>query len=327
MIWLILGWLASGVAGWMLTFGHFQYKYGDVSSTATHATFASFVALLGPMGLVVSAALGHRYAWRYWRNGRKSQAELQRAALLRAGASVGQSTTSIIASTAALNSAFVNAANSVAAFAESWKPEPVEEVTVPEAVIGWRWWSLDPLSMMLRGHVAVWSSGTVGAVHIDSLGNVGGHLSPQASCLCGVNALKPEAVAEYLSEPYAGDFVDVFGRVALTGIVDEYEKGYRGEKAVILELVILSEAPLFTVAGEALLSEMEGRYGVRPTVQSRKSWLAEMEVIHGYGKENQADSFRAGESTAGASQGAGQDGLIHTDNLEDCPACEARYGR
>jgi hypothetical protein len=237
--------------------------------------------------------------------------------------------TSIVASTAALNRAFLSASTSVSAFAESFEPEPVEEVTVPEAVIGWRWWSLDPLSMMLRGHVTAWTSGTMQATHLATTSSLGGHKAPHAGCVCGVNALKPEAVAGYLSEDYIriGDSVDVFGRVALTGTVDEYQKGYRGEKAEILELVILSEAPLFTVAGEALLSEMEGRYGVRPTVQSRKSWLAEMEVIHGYGKENQADSFRAGESTAGASQGAGQDGLIHTDNLEDCPACEARYGR
>jgi hypothetical protein len=263
-------------------------------------------------------------ARRYWRNGRKSQAEVRRKALTRAW--MGQHT-SIVASTAAFNRAFLTTSTSTSAFAASFEPEPVEEVTVPEAVIGWRWWSLDLFSMMLRGHVTVWTSGTMQATHLATISSLGGHKAPHAGCLCGVNALKPEAVAEYLSEPYAGDFVDVFGRVALTGIVDEYEKGYRGEKAVILELVILSEAPLFTVAGEALLSEMEGRYGVRPTVQSRESWLAEMEVIHGYGKENQADSFRAGESTAGASQGAGQDGLIHTDNPEDCPACEARYGR
>jgi hypothetical protein len=305
MIWLILGWLASGVAGWMLTFGHFQYKYGDVSSTATHATFASFIALLGPMGLVVSAARGHRYAWRYWRNGRKSQSEVRWEALARAGVSVSRFATTSPAFSTAFTRAFLNTATPP----DFFESEPVEEVTVPEPVIGWRWWSLDPLSMMLRGHVTVWPSGTMQATHLATTVNLGGHRSPQAGCLCGVNALKPEAVAEYLNEPYIQLSVEVFGRVALTGTVDEYEKGYRGEKAVILELVILSEAPLFTVAGEALLSQLEARYGVRPTVQSRKSWLAEMEVIHGYGKENQADSFGAGESTAGASEGTSQDGV------------------
>jgi hypothetical protein len=219
-------------------------------------------------------------------------------------------------------SAATNTANSAAALAESFDPEPVEEVTVPDAVIGWRWWSLDPLSMMLRGHVTAWTSGTMQATHLATTSSLGGHKAPHAGCVCGVNALKPEAVAGYLNKDYIRirDSVDVFGRVALTGIVDEYEKGYRGEKAVILELVILSEAPLFTVAGETLLSEMEQRYGVRPTVQSRESWLEEMEVIHGYGKENQEDPFGAGEGT-GASEGANQDGVMagHCDICASWP--------
>jgi hypothetical protein len=275
------------------------------------------------MGLVVSAALGHRYAWRYWRNGRKSQAELQRAALARARVSVSRFATT----SPAFNTAFTRAFLNTATPPDFFESEPVEEVTVPEPVVGWRWWSLDPYSMMLRGHVATWPSGTMEAAHLATTANPGGGKAPHAGCLCGVNALKPEAVAEYLSEDYIriGDSVDVFGRVALTGTVDEYEKGYRGEKAEILELVILSEAPLFTVAGEALLSEMEARYGVRPTVQSRESWLAEMEVIHGYGKENQEDSFGAGESTEGTSEGTSQDGVIypsgHTRDPYNCPGC------
>jgi hypothetical protein len=327
MIWLILGvalWVGLGTAAWYVIHSSFMWEFNE-----SIPVILLFLGILGPFGFMNTVGYWSD-ARKYWRHGRKSQAEVQREALARAGASVGQWATSMFASAAALNRAFLNTSTTVATFAESLEPEPVEEVTVPEAVVGWRWWSLDPLTMMLRGHVSAWPSGTMEATHLLTPFDPRAHKSPQAGCLCGVNALKPEAVAEYLNEPVIGttsEIVDVFGRVALTGTVDEYEKGYRGENAEILELVVLSEAPLFTVAGEALLSEMEARYGVRPTVQSRESWLAEMEVIHGYGKENQEDSFGAGESTEGTSQGAGQDRLIHTDNPEDCPACEAMYGR
>jgi hypothetical protein len=275
MIWLILGWLACGALSSLVLRWAWAWTYGRPYSPRLPLDAMSFGS--GPVGLVASLWMP----------------------------------ASPFAFSRYFLSAATNTANSAAALAESFDPEPVEEVTVPDAVIGWRWWSLDPLSMMLRGHVTAWTSGTMQATHLATTSSLGGHKAPHAGCVCGVNALKPEAVAGYLNKDYIriGDSVDVFGRVALTGTVDEYQKGYRGEKAEILELVILSEAPLFTVAGEAPLSEMEGRYGVRPTVQSRKSWLAEMEVIHGYGKENQADSFRAGESTAGASQGTSQDGV------------------
>lgn len=307
MIWLVTVWVLCGAASGMLTFGSFQYEYGEVSSKGEDAGFAAFMAFLGPMGLVVSAACGGRYGWRYWRNGRKTQAQVRREALARAGQTFGQLNASMFAFSQSLTTTSAH----ITRLIESLEPPPVEEVHTPDPVIGWRWWSLDPLTMTLQGAVTDWESGIMRAKHDPNRGTFSyrSHTaSPHAGCLCGVNALKPEAVAPYLGEDRGG--VDVFGRVALTGVVDEYELGYRAEQAEILELVILSEAPLFTRWGSHLLDEMESRYGVRPTVQSRESWLAEMEVIHGYGQEDQEDSQRTGEDPgAGAGEGASQNRL------------------
>lgn len=301
---LVVSWFTLGAVGGIVSNEGWRWAFGRNESWFVHAGYT----LVGPFGLLTSFVVEGGSCLQYWKHGRSSRREVEDAKYPRT--TISQN----VPSSGLAYSAFIRAALEPPAL-----EPPVQEAWTPDPVLAWRWWTLNTERLTLVGNVARWESGTMEATHVGDGFNpysraVEAHdKAPHPGCLCGVNALKVSEVYEYakqLFHPYPGIFVvnrdptPVVGRVALTGIVDEYEKGYRAEKAEIIELVVLSDAPIFKVPG--VLDALEERYGVRPTVQSRESWLAEMEVIHGYGKENQADHQRAGADPAGTASGTGQ---------------------
>lgn len=326
-LWVLLGFVAA-----MLDYGRERYRWGHLETKASQARRALVFVPFGIsslIGIVLFLSIDGRMrdALRYWRNGRTTRAE-ERAQTFTHTLGSPQNPVQtwfgvpVVTTTASTNPTFGAPAFTFTQMPTPPTAEPVPTEHTPEPVYAWRWWGLDAVSLLLEGATNYrWNSGTQTAEHRGRMRHFGwdGHTTaPHPGCLCGINAVKPDYVAELTS--YSGKGPDVFGRLALTGTIDEYEKGYRAEKAEIVELVILSDAPLFTIP--AVLDRLEERYGVRPTVQSRKSWLAEMEVIHGLGKEDQADRFGAGQGTSpGAGQGTSQDWVNGTCGLPGCVLC------
>lgn len=57
---LLLLWAACGVVGYGMTFAHFQKEFASISGEQVHSDigFASFVALMGPIGLIATFFAG-----------------------------------------------------------------------------------------------------------------------------------------------------------------------------------------------------------------------------------------------------------------------------
>jgi hypothetical protein len=111
--------------------------------------------------------------------------------------------------------------------------EPVEEFWTHEPVTGWRIWTLggrgNTCLIGSAGHM--WRKPTFSASHSSAF-----HSSPQWGCLCGINAAKSlELLEDNFGRQLPGQ---VYGRVALTGSVHEYELGYRAERAEIVDLTM-----------------------------------------------------------------------------------------
>jgi hypothetical protein len=111
----------------------------------------------------------------------------------------------------------------------------VEEYWTPDPVVGYRYWRMDPSRPFLIGPNGVpWRNRKLTAHH-----NASDHKAPTWGCNCGINAAKEMERVFHLASKNRGDEY-VFGVVHLTGIVHEYEKGYRAEKGEIVSLAIFA---------------------------------------------------------------------------------------
>lgn len=124
----------------------------------------------------------------------------------------------------------------------------VPETWSPEAVVGWRTWSLDSSGLLIGGYGATWASAEVEAVCVRGpyaryrtpLDDRDGewpelHLAPDPRCWCGIYAWRRK---EDLLGPFVGlgAPVAVVGEVELSGRVIEHEFGYRAQRARITRL-------------------------------------------------------------------------------------------
>lgn len=109
--------------------------------------------------------------------------------------------------------------------------EPVETFWTPEPIHGYRAWTLrsDGTLMGLNGHH--WTVGKQERAVCRAV--FPNHAAPNWGHLCGYNAAKSHGYV------YTGSSSDwVTGLAALTGVVHEYQDGYRAEFAEIVELYI-----------------------------------------------------------------------------------------
>lgn len=118
-----------------------------------------------------------------------------------------------------------------------------------EPVVGYRGWNLT-VNLTLTGAYEGWTSAKMKSKHHGEWGRIGPHRSPHWDCLCGVNVYKT---------PLGARGYPIMGRVALTGEVIEFEKGYRGEYGEILELA-LDET--YMPERKDLVARLHERYGV-----------------------------------------------------------------
>jgi hypothetical protein len=119
------------------------------------------------------------------------------------------------------------------------------------------------------------------------------HAAPDFSsssnpCLCGVNAYKlttfPDSFRWAMSaQDNEDDGIGVVGIVELGGRVVEYERGYRAEHALIMELTLLTRLPL----DPALLEELTLRYDCPVRQLSYTDWKEEWEVTYGRDRETE----------------------------------------
>jgi hypothetical protein len=152
--------------------------------------------------------------------------------------------------------------------------EPQHAAAAPdliEPVAGWRLWSLARTRAGLRlaspVRDAPW---TPGHAHVAACGH--GHEAPRARCDCGVHALRrPDGLFRCLGLEVAPPSPYVVGLVALWGRVVECERGWRGERAAPLRLV---------VAGTDGLAELAaGLAGYGCAVETAASGVADVVAL------------------------------------------------
>lgn len=149
--------------------------------------------------------------------------------------------------------------------AASSQPEP-DEFWTPHPVIGYRAWTLGGRgkTVLIGRNGAVWRKRTMTAVDL-----LAKHPAPHWQCGCGINAMK---------QPFGDMFgEEVVGRVALTGVVHEYERGYRAEHGEIIDLALSRLAPRPT---RKVLSD---HYGVPVYRGSWKALPPERTLNYGHG--------------------------------------------
>lgn len=160
----------------------------------------------------------------------------------------------------------------------------LEETWSPEPVIAWRYWYVGPLEwdfgehrwkVQLTGDVEPWDSplklaGHHLAVQPGLALEVIDHEAPHAGCRCGINAVKALDFHELQHRSgqicmcyYQSMHVNVpnprpiaVSQVELTGIVDEYEGGYRAQQATII-------GPMIVIGGTSRVAEvLSENYGI-----------------------------------------------------------------
>lgn len=100
----------------------------------------------------------------------------------------------------------------------------------PTAVTGWRRWAWD--GSVLHGYWSAWSENTKVAV-CESCVEV-----PGWAHTCGIYAVKDPGGVDAAFANRVGATAFVAGRVEMTGLVIEHDRGYRAERARIIELVV-----------------------------------------------------------------------------------------
>jgi hypothetical protein len=107
-------------------------------------------------------------------------------------------------------------------------PEPPDSETLwtNEKIVAYRGWEWLTDEKVLRGAYGNWDTSTLRGVHQDDPGL---HKSPHWGCLCGVNA--------YKDVPDARNY-PILGQVELSGVVIEYDAGYRAEVGHIIHLAV-----------------------------------------------------------------------------------------
>ena len=139
-------------------------------------------------------------------------------------------------------------------------PEPSEALWSPDPIVGFRGWNVTPAGE-LKGQYSVWPSEMVFAEHHDDPGR---HRSPDWECLCGVNAYKD--VLDAARFP-------ILGQVELSGLVIEYEAGYRGEVGLLKHAFIYVDVVEYLNCSP---DDIQARYPaakIEVTRRLPKSWL------------------------------------------------------
>lgn len=178
-------------------------------------------------------------------------------------------------------------------YAESepaWSPTPVRgirfwsvvpyKVAIPPPLPPdpvWDLW-LEPLNTrteyLLHGVVTPWYGPTMDGAHRTNDRSDPPHSAPHFGCLCGINALKRFDHHEMHS---ALGTDGVVGVVELTGVVHEYEHGYRGQRARMV-------GPLYAPHNGYPLGELAARY------------QRDVKVVHNvdllYSLHHRLDSFK-----------------------------------
>jgi hypothetical protein len=127
--------------------------------------------------------------------------------------------------------------------------EPKEALWSPDPIVGYRGWEWDPSRKILNGTAYQWETSTHRAIHV---GDPGLHKAPQWGCLCGVNVY---------NDPLRARGFPILGKVELTGMVIEYEEGYRGEIGKIIQLAVWRDYPkMIDTTPERLVEDIEARY-------------------------------------------------------------------
>lgn len=138
---------------------------------------------------------------------------------------------------------------------EILEPDDDEALWTPEPIVAYRGWTWDPVAGLLQGVYARWESSTYVATHGAT------HRAPGWNCRCGINAFKDSYMAARTDNDWP-----ILGKIQLTGMVIEHERGYRGEIGEILELAIYDDYPYVV---EGALSE---KYGVPCTRERKIPW-------------------------------------------------------
>lgn len=107
----------------------------------------------------------------------------------------------------------------------SWHDDPL---WTPEPIVGYRGWTWND-SYLIGPNGIPWTGRFMEAEHTGAYGGVVPHKSPNPGCLCGINAYK---------ESYRARRYNIMGKLHLTGIVDEYEEGYRAQFGEIIEIAV-----------------------------------------------------------------------------------------
>ena len=111
-----------------------------------------------------------------------------------------------------------------------------------EPIVGYRGWEWS--GRRLVGAVTEWQTAFMKARHIDHMGSEP-HLAPDWGCRCGVNVYK---------DVYDARGFPILGKVELSGLVIEFERGYRGQFGEIIEIAFdetfMPEADMVKVLGD-----------------------------------------------------------------------------
>lgn len=203
---------------------------------------------------------------------------------------------------------------------ESWSPEPIRAWRYFR-LSGREWdWDNHQWRFYLRGIYEVWEATTKEAgVHHGSTWEHDSystrevpfsHASPSLGCPCGINAVKTltmghldELSAETVWLGAGGEvrtgvrFPVAISPVLLSGKVDEYETGYRAEKAEIV-------GPVTIIGGDQEMADLvAATYGIPAFVESWSGPLVKALVTHG---EEYEDGHRETDQKNHRGTGTGQ---------------------
>jgi hypothetical protein len=146
--------------------------------------------------------------------------------------------------------------------------EPELSFQIPDAIepiVAYRVWSVelpggDAVLHSMNGtpwERAAWSRAECGRPNVEPFVRISSHESPAEGCSCGIYAVKElPYVAPVTWALRTGSAVYLLGTVELAGKVIEHDRGYRAERARVLEIL---PAP----GQESLAEHVAAAYGAR----------------------------------------------------------------
>lgn len=123
----------------------------------------------------------------------------------------------------------------------STTPPDIEEYWTPETITGWRNWRLagNGLTVLLGMNNAFWRKPSIEASHRGP--STIPHNAPSWGCNCGINAVKGLDTLLVSNGLASQRSHTIYGTVAMSGIVHEYELGYRAQRATVTGLFLIAK--------------------------------------------------------------------------------------